>query len=330
MLSSTKTVLCFILSFMFALLSAPLIFAVINKFNIKQTTLGYVSNHIEKNGTPTMGGLIFLFPLIIGAIFIKKIYYSGFLAIFITIAYGIIGFIDDFIKIKYKHNEGLKPYQKIIAQLALAIINAIYSYNNLFIGPYINVPFLKEQIDLKWLYIPFVIIIYLASTNGVNLTDGLDGLASKTSIAYLGTFLIILVIQMASDVSNFEKKNLFSLILYTTCLLGGLFAFLWFNAYPAKIFMGDTGSLSLGAAISCVALFSKNPLLILIIGIMYVITSLSVIIQVSVYKLTKKRVFKMAPLHHHFQYMGIKESKIVTYYTIITIFFGAIAIYSII
>lgn len=303
---------------MFALLSAPLIFAVINKFNIKQTTLGYVSNHIEKNGTPTMGGLIFLFPLIIGAIFIKKIYYSGFLAIFITIAYGIIGFIDDFIKIKYKHNEGLKPYQKIIAQLALAIIIAIYSYNNLFIGSYINVPFLKEQIDLKWLYIPFVIIIYLASTNGVNLTDGLDGLASKTSIAYLGTFLIILVIQMASDVSNFEKKNLFSLILYTTCLLGGLFAFLWFNAYPAKIFMGDTGSLAIGGAIATIAIILEQPLLIIIVGGVYVFETLSVIIQVTSFKLTGKRVFKMAPVHHHFEKCGWSEVKIVTVFSLIT------------
>ena len=324
---SVKIIISFILTFLLAMVLSNSIIRLIKRIGIRQTTLFYVDNHNSKNGTPTMGGIIFIVPItIIALIYIKSITLIGSIAIFVMLSFSLIGFLDDFLKVKRMKNLGLKAYQKIIAQSLIIIVVSLYCYYHYAIGSSVFIPFLDIYLDLKWWYIPFTFVVFIATTNSVNLTDGLDGLATKTAIAYFSTFLIILILL------NFKSpsQNTESLILFSSCTLGGLFAFLWQNAYPAKIFMGDTGSLALGGGVACVAIFSKNPFLILVIGIIYVVTSISVIMQVVSFKLTGKRIFKMAPLHHHLEYKGIKESKIVSYYTIITIFFGVISVWDLI
>lgn len=319
-----KVIVSFILTFLFAMVISSMVIWLIKKIGIKQTTLSYVEKHKQKDGTPTMGGIIFIIPItLISLIYIKSVSLVGAIAVFVTLAYGLIGFIDDYLKVRFSHNLGLKAYQKIIAQAAIGIIVSIYAYMHNSIGSVVFVPFFNISFDLKWAYIPFAFFIFIATTNSVNLTDGLDGLATKTAIAYFSSFMLILLIQNFKDPS----EDIQSLIYFSSCMVGGLFAFLWQNAYPAKVFMGDTGSLALGGGVACVALFSKNPFLIVIIGIMYVLSSISVIMQVIFFKTTGKRIFKMAPLHHHLEYKGIKESKIVSYYTIITIFFGVLCIW---
>ena len=324
---SVKIIISFILTFLLAMVLSNSIIRLIKRIGIRQTTLFYVDNHNSKNGTPTMGGIIFIVPItIIALIYIKSITLIGSIAIFVMLSFSLIGFLDDFLKVKRMKNLGLKAYQKIIAQSLISIVVALYCYYHYAIGSSVFIPFLDIYLDLKWWYIPFTFVVFIATTNSVNLTDGLDGLATKTAIAYFSTFLIILILL------NFKSpsQNTESLILFSSCTLGGLFAFLWQNAYPAKIFMGDTGSLALGGGVACVAIFSKNPFLILVIGIIYVVTSISVIMQVVSFKLTGKRIFKMAPLHHQLEYKGRKESKIVSYYTIITIFFGVISVWDLI
>lgn len=207
-----------------------------------------------------------------------------------------------------------------------------FAYKNPFIAGEMILPFTNKVVSLSWWFIPFCFVVFLAATNAVNLTDGLDGLAGGVSAVYFLTFSIILSI-MCSRADNMGEtlylSELSSLAVFSVSLFGSLLAFLWHNTNPAKIFMGDTGSLALGGAVASVAIFSKNPLLILIIGIMFVLTCISVIMQVLYFKITKKRIFLMSPLHHHFQYKGVAEQKIVASYIIITIIFSGVALASI-
>ena len=230
---------------------------------------------------------------------------KAMIALYSLIAFGFIGFLDDLLKILKKQSEGLKPGQKMILLLIFSIALAIYGYYNL--NTNLLIPFTSFEIQLGILYIPFVVIIYAATTNAVNLTDGLDGLATSVSILVL-TFFTIVCFMMKET----------SLAVFCVVLIGGLIGFLKYNAYPAKIFMGDTGSLAIGGAISTVAIILEQPLLIIIVGGVYVFETLSVIIQVTSFKLTGKRVFKMAPVHHHFEKCGWSEIKIVTVFSLIT------------
>lgn len=278
------------------------------KFHLSQTILHYVDNHAGKSGTPTMGGFIFLLPMLIASlIFAKGKLYLPILILLITLGYGLLGFLDDFIKIKYHKNEGLKPYQKIIGQVSLASIVAVFAYFN--IGSSLNL--FGLELDIGLFIIPFVIFFFVAVTNAVNLTDGLDGLAGGVSFIYLLFFGVIIAL-----VSDFN----FALIAFA--LAGALLGFLLFNCFPAKIFMGDTGSLALGGAIASLAVFSRLELIMPIIGLLFVVTALSDVIQVLYYKKTHKRVFKMAPLHHHFERCGVNENRVVAVYIVITIVCG--------
>ena len=222
-----------------------------------------------------------------------------------TLAFGIIGFLDDLLKIIHKDNEGLKAGQKFTLQIIFSIAIAIYGYKVL--GTSVSIPF----VDFKWnmgiLYIPFVIFYFAAVTNAVNLTDGLDGLAASVTILVLTFFAIFAY-----------KVDMISVSVFTSGLIGALLGFLKFNAFPAKVFMGDTGSLALGGAIATLMLVLKSPFLIIIVGGIYVMETLSVIIQVTSFKLTGKRVFKMSPIHHHFEQCGWSEVKIVTVFSVIT------------
>ena len=232
-----------------------------------------------------------------------------------------------------KHNQGLKAYQKVIGQAGVAIIVTIFCYRNPYVTSAIAIPFTDITVDLSWGYIPFCFILFIAMTNAVNLTDGLDGLVAKTSTAGFTALAAIIVYMLATvaDESNpAYRQQLDSVGVFTFAMIGALLAFIWFNSNPAKIFMGDTGSLSIGGALAVVTVFIKNPFINLLIGIMYVVSCISVIVQVLVYKAKKKRVFLMAPYHHHLEYKGIKESKIVTYYTLITVIGGLIAVISVV
>ncbi len=305
---STDMLISLILSFLVAtIIGSPIIKGLYNlKFgqNIRQDG---PQSHLKKAGTPTIGGIIFITSTtIVTFIMIRDIKDEAFVALFAFIAFGFIGFLDDIIKIVKRNNLGLRAYQKMILLLIVSGVLSYYSYVEL--GTKINVPFINTQWDLGVLYIPFVIFYFAATTNAVNLTDGLDGLATSVTILVM-TFLSIV---------SFNLGN-YTLTIFSIVLAGSLLGFLRFNAFPARVFMGDTGSLALGGAVATVALLLKIPFIVVIIGAIYVIETLSVIIQVSSFKLTGKRVFKMAPIHHHFEHMGWSETKIVTIFSIITV-----------
>ena len=314
----------FLIGFGFSVVLMPIIIKLIYKLKGGQPILNYVEAHVNKSGTPTMGGIIFL----VGAIvcFLCFYNYNNFLALVCLcclLGYGIIGFLDDFIKVRFKHNLGLKPYQKIIGQVGIAILMGVLIYLNEFCGGGVKIPFINFEIDFKGFIIPFVIFIFIATTNAVNLTDGLDGLAGSVSFI----FLVVVSILLGVNIDNLEYAGenlayvaeLKSVLYLTMGVSGVVLAFLCFNSHPAKVFMGDTGSLALGGFIAGVCSVTKNYLLIPILGIMFVLSAISVIMQVLYYKATKKRIFLMAPLHHHFEKKGCYETKIVAIYIVITI-----------
>ena len=299
-----------ITSFCISLVLLLIILPLLKRLKAGQYILGYVKEHKNKGGTPTMGGLAF-----IAAIIAVGFGVYGFgdskvnLTLAITGGFTIVGFLDDFLKIFRKENEGLKPYQKIIFQTAIAAIAATYCYLNDL--SYLNIPFGgRLSVYIGWGIIPLVILIFIATVNCVNLTDGLDGLAGGTSIAYLFILGIMLVMQGSGAP--------------VLCFIGvgAIAAFLVLNSNKAAIFMGDTGSLALGGFISCISVFSGNSLYIPILGIMFVISGISVIVQVIYYKRTRRRIFLMAPIHHHFQMKGYTECKIAYAYAVITAFVG--------
>ncbi len=314
-------------AFLVALALAPIFIKIMTKQKVKQTVLGYVEQHSSKTGTPTMGGWIFIIPSIA---FGLACFSTFSLVLCISLlAYGFIGFIDDFLKVKNNRNLGLKAYQKIIFQLAAAAILATFCFKNEFIGSSIHLPFTDVEWQMGWFYIPFCMIGFVALSNGVNLTDGLDGLAGFTMVSYFATFSILCWFCYVDNLTAGKTayaQNLLSLAICCSALVGSLLGYLCFNAYPSKIMMGDTGSLALGGAASAVAFFSKEPILIFFVGIMAVVSCISVIVQVLVFKMTKKRVFKMAPFHHHLELCGVHESKIVVWYFVASIIGGLVSV----
>lgn len=318
----------FLYAFFFALIISPLVISLIKREKIKQTILHYVDNHNIKNGTPTMGGIIFLLTIsIVGIICLGKESSFAKITILIFLFYGLIGFLDDFIKFKFKRNLGLRAYQKIIFQLIVSLMVGVFVYHNL--GGVILIPFSNKLVDLGVWIIPLVVLVYLATTNSVNLTDGLDGLATSTSLIFLLSFLVLQLFFIENGILSVnvskiaEMKNL-SVVISVAC--GALLCFLLFNCFPAKIFMGDTGSLALGSLIASVSVFSGMELYIPILGIVFVASAVSVIIQVAYYKLTKKRIFLMAPLHHHFEKKGVHEVRITFCYATLSLLVGVLVI----
>lgn len=324
-----KYLLAVIISFFAAMLIAPLTIRLVKKLHVKQTILSYVQQHESKQGIPTMGGAIFILPTVAASFLLGGGMMTNFAAL-VMLSYGAVGFLDDFLKVTLKRNLGLRAYQKIISQLLIAAIASYFAYKSQFIGSEIRVPMLNTMINLKWWYLPFSIFVYIALSNSCNLTDGLDGLAGSTSCIYFMVFFIITFMQMT--VANESGRTLYaeelsSLLVFIAALIGGLVGFLWFNSFRAKIIMGDMGALALGGAAAMVAMVTANPFLILFTGIMFVVSSISVVIQVVVFKATKgKRVFLMAPLHHHLELKGINESKIVSFYMIITFIGGIVSL----
>ncbi|MGN0771162.1 MAG: phospho-N-acetylmuramoyl-pentapeptide-transferase [Christensenellales bacterium] len=325
----SKIIIVLLTAWAVAMLLNPLVLTLMRRLKARQSILKYVDKHVGKAGTPTMGGIIFLLAMAITYFaFGYNMHGAGSVAAAATLGYGLVGFLDDFIKVWNKDNKGLKAYQKVIGQLGVAIIVSVYCYRSTDIGSVIQLPFSDKIIDLGIWYIPFAVFVFVAMTNGVNLTDGLDGLAAKTSLSVYVFWLVacvVLTTSFATSGQSQEARMYLSICYYLAAMSGGLLGFLWLNTCPAKIFMGDTGSLALGGGLACAALFSKNPLILLLVGIMFVVSCISVIVQVIVFKIKGKRVFLMAPFHHHLEYKGIKESKIVAYYTLITIIACVIA-----
>lgn len=330
-MSLTQTLLLVaICAFGLGMLLGPPVIALGTKLKAGQNILSYVGQHSCKQGTPTFGGLIFIVAsVIVALIFGVHKTTLGLMTMLIFSGYGIIGFLDDFIKVKLKRNEGLKAYQKVLVQLVVAVASAYFAYTNEFIGSKIALNFGMGYVDLGWWYLPFATITFIAMTNAVNLTDGLDGLAGTTSAIYLLTFLCmtaVLIVGAESSGNTVYLSELKGMATFVSATVGGIVAFLWFNSNKASVFMGDTGSLALGGLCATVALFVKNPLASIIVGIMFVLSCISVIVQVAVYKLKGRRVLLMAPLHHHLELKGVNESKIVACYGIITAVAGALTL----
>lgn len=278
-------------------------------------------SHLKKQGTPTMGGIVMIIAiLIMGGIeyfkYSKSIDVGEQLVaknliplILVTVGFGIVGFIDDFKKLILNNTEGLKPRYKMLGLLIIATIFTVYITKVMNIGTDIIIPFAETSVILPmWIYIPFTILVMLATTNAINLTDGIDGLSTSVTTIILTCLTVIGIILGVKEI-----------VVFGASLIGICLAFLIFNLHPAKVFMGDTGSLFLGGAVSVMAIYLKMPILLLLIAIVPVLETLSDIIQVLHYKRTGKRVFKMAPLHHHFELCGWHENAIVSVFSIITL-----------
>ncbi|WP_071027227.1 phospho-N-acetylmuramoyl-pentapeptide-transferase [Peptoniphilus raoultii] len=261
-------------------------------------------SHMIKTGTPTIGGLIFLTSMLITNLIFNKINLTLVLLIFATFAFGLVGFIDDYIKVVKKRNLGLTAIQKLSLQILVSLVLIFFQYYSSSLENHVYVPIIKKFISFGVFYIPFILFVIVGTVNSVNITDGLDGLSSGVTIICLGFFAICAY--------KFNNMEIFK---FSIILIGALLGFLYFNKYPAKVFMGDTGSLALGGAVSAIAVLLNIPLILPVAGGIYFIETLSVIIQVISFKTRGKRVFLMSPLHHHFEQKGWKEQKVVwTFY----------------
>ena len=275
-------------------------------------------SHLKKQGTPTMGGIIIIITMtlvVIGTYIYLSIIGETDIAhkllpiLLLTIGFGLIGFIDDFKKLVLKNTEGLKPSYKMIGLLIISVAYVIYLVYGLKIETQTYIPIIKTYIDMPvFVYIPFAILVILGATNAVNLTDGIDGLSSSVC-AIIITCLAIIGISL----------QLYEVSIFASIVIGAVLGFLMFNIHPAKVFMGDTGSLMLGGVISGLALYLEMPLLLLVIALIPVLETISVMIQVVYFKKTGKRFFKMAPLHHHFELSGWKENKVVVVFSVATL-----------
>lgn len=299
-------VISFIITLILGLIFIPLLRRLHIGQNIRQDG---PKTHLKKKGTPTMGGIIMIIALFITSVTSGIMNKDMIVLLLSTLGFGLIGFVDDYIKIVKKRSLGLKAHQKLIAQIILAVILAVYQSYTSELGTKIIIPFLKSKyLDLGMLYIPFIAFVVVGTVNSVNLTDGLDGLASGITMIVMSFFGMVAL-----------NQGMNSMAVFSTALAGACLGFLVYNSYPAKIMMGDTGSMALGGAVSAIAILLNLPLIIPIVGCIYFIESLSVIIQVVSFKLTGKRVFLMAPLHHHFEQKGWKETKVVLVFWTITV-----------
>ena len=310
--------LTLLISFIIPVIALPFFIKYLKKHNIGQKIRQEGPDlHQHKMGTPNMGGVIVILTLII--IVLLLVPYNKYVlwSLIITVGFGLIGLVDDLIKHFRKRSLGLLTMQKLLLQIALALIVAYGIQQNTDLGTEIYIPFLKNSIELGFMFMPFVVLVMVSSVNAVNLTDGLDGLAAGLIIISMFSFTLIAYIQ------NIELIGIFSLIVAFTSL-----GFLVYNFFPAQIFLGDVGSLALGGALASVAIFTRAELFLLIIGGVFVIETLSVILQVASVKLRGKIIFKMSPIHHHFELCGWEEPKIIIRFWIAGIILALIGIAS--
>lgn len=298
-----------ILAFAISAVLGPVIIPFLRKLKFGQTVRDDgPQSHLKKNGTPTMGGLIFLISVILTSCIYMKDYPQIIPVLFVTVGFGVIGFLDDYIKIVLKRSEGLTPSQKMFGQIMVTAVFAVYMYKFSGISMEMIIPFFPgKTLDLGILTIPVMFLAIIGTVNGVNFTDGLDGLATSVTIM-VAVFFGVVALGVGSGVWPI-----------TAAVIGALLGFLLFNVYPASVFMGDTGSLALGGFVAATAYMLQLPIFILIVGLIYWIEILSVIIQVGYFKISHgKRIFRMAPIHHHFELGGWSETRVVAVFTIVT------------
>lgn len=306
-----------IAAFLISVLAGPIVIPFLKRLKVGQTvrTEG-PQTHLKKNGTPTMGGILILSAILVVSLFYVRDYPRIIPVLFLTLGFGLVGFLDDYIKVVLMRSMGLSPLQKLCLQLLVTGIYAFYlvSYTNTDLT--MRLPFMEDKlIDFGFLNIPILFFIVLATVNGTNLTDGLDGLAGSVTVI-VTTFFSVAAIGTESGIEP-----------VTCAVAGALLGFLLFNVHPASVFMGDTGSLALGGFVVSAAYALQLPLFIPIVGIIYLIEAASVILQVAYFKITGgKRIFRMAPLHHHFELGGWSEAKVTAVFSILTAIFCLIAL----
>lgn len=299
-----------IISFLISVVFCPILIPFLRKLKFGQTEREEgPQSHLKKNGTPTMGGLVILASILLTSLIYIGKFTEILPVLFMTLGFGLIGFLDDYIKVVKKRSLGLTPLQKMALQFIVTGVFIYYYFKIAGLDTSIKIPFVSGDgfVMPTWLFIIFVFIVVLGTVNGVNFTDGLDGLASGVTVI-VATFFTIAALSLNPSMTPI-----------TGAVVGSLLGFLLFNTYPARVFMGDTGSLALGGFVSSIALMLHMPLFIVIIGLIYLVEVLSVILQVGYFKLTHgKRIFKMAPIHHHFELCGYSETQVVAVFSIVT------------
>lgn len=305
-----------IVSFAISALLGPIVIPFLRRLKVGQTERKELESHLKKNGTPTMGGLMILASIIITSVFYVKDYPKIVPILFMTVGFGVIGFLDDYLKVVLRRSDGLLAWQKMLCQIVVTTVFAVY------MGCYSDVPLTMlipfsggKYLDLGWGAFPVLYLAVIGTVNGTNFTDGLDGLASSVTIM-VATFFSVVAIGTNAGIAPI-----------TCAVVGALLGFLLFNVYPASVFMGDTGSLALGGFVVSAAYMMQMPLFIVIVGLIYLVEVLSVIIQVTYFKKTGgKRIFRMAPIHHHFELGGWSETRVVAVFSITTAILCMIAL----
>ena len=304
-----QVVIPVLISFGISALLGPVVIPFLKKLKMGQTErVEGVQSHLKKAGTPTMGGVMFLVSTVITALFYVKDYPKIIPVLFLTLGFGLIGFLDDYLKVVLRRSDGLLAWQKLLLQVVVTGIFTFYILNYTDISLTMRIPFWSgHYLDLGWLAVPLLFFAVIGAVNGVNFTDGVDGLASSVTLI-VAVFFTVVSIGLKSGIEPF-----------TCAVVGGLMGFLLYNVYPAKVFMGDTGSLALGGFVAGCAYMMQMPLFILIVGLIYLVEVLSVMIQVTYFKATHgKRIFRMTPIHHHFELGGWSETRVVAVFSIIT------------
>lgn len=306
-----------LLAFVISIVLGPVIIPFLRKLGIDQTErIEGVKSHLKKAGTPTMGGLIFLISTTVTTLFYVKEYPKIIPVLFLTLGFGLIGFLDDYLKVVMRRSDGLLAGQKLVCQIVVTAIFAYYMIHYTDVPLSMKIPFYPGKLlDIGWMAIPLLFFVVLGTVNGVNFTDGLDGLASSVTVI-VATFFMVIAIG--------ERSGIEPMI---CAVIGALAGFLMFNVFPAKVFMGDTGSLALGGFVAGTAYMLQMPLFIPIVGFIYLFEIVSVMLQVTYFKITHgKRIFKMTPIHHHFELVGWSETRIVAVFSTVTAMLALVAI----
>ena len=304
-----KLIVPVLISFALSPLMGPVVIPFLRKLKMGQTErVEGVQSHLKKAGTPTMGGVIILGSVLLTSVFYIKEYPKIIPVLFVTLGFGLIGFLDDYLKVVMKRSDGLFPKQKMALQIVVTAVFAYYLVKVTNVPMTLLIPFSSgKYLDIGWLSIPLLFVVVIGTVNGVNFTDGLDGLASSVTVL-VATFFTVVAVGTRSGIEP-----------VTCAVVGALLGFLLFNVYPASVFMGDTGSLALGGFVASTAYMLQMPLFIVIVGLIYLIEVLSVMIQVTYFKKTGgKRIFKMAPIHHHFELCGWSETRVVAVFAVAT------------
>ncbi|MEF2805638.1 MAG: phospho-N-acetylmuramoyl-pentapeptide-transferase [Massilistercora timonensis] len=306
-----------LISFALSVILGPVIIPILRRLKMGQTEREEgVKSHLKKAGTPTMGGVIILLSVVVTSLLYLRDYPKIIPILFVTLGFGLIGFLDDYLKVVMKRSDGLYPKQKMALQIVVTAIFAFYLIRFTDVSLAMLIPFTGgKYLDIGWLAVPLLFFAVIGTVNGVNFTDGLDGLASSVTVL-VATFFTVVAIGTKSGIEP-----------VTCAVVGALLGFLLFNVYPASVFMGDTGSLALGGFVASTAYMLQMPIFILIVGLIYLVEVLSVMIQVTYFKKTGgKRIFKMAPIHHHFELCGWSETRVVAVFSIITALLCLIAL----